>query len=424
MALAGGVTRTDTGSSVTGTPSSGTPGQAVYVGNQPLTAFGDLRVAELSPIFQASFEYTVTNTEIGTISTTGSGTVTQADAMCVVGTGTTTGSDADWESAHNLKYRAGLGGLARFTAKFTTGVAGTEQSVGLADEDGSTEKHKNGYAVGYSGTDFGFFRWVNDTLAFTPCTEWDDPLDGTGGSGMTIDPTKLNVFFINFQYLGAGAIDLWVESNITGEVFRVHRIKYAGLNTVPSTYMPNFHFDISTHNGATTEDMVVSTASCAYFVEGKSPFTEIHQPHHTSERQTKTSITTETALFTIRNKSTYASKPNFIDISLEGVAVSIEAGAANNLGTARLLKNATLGGTPSYSDINTTDSICDIDTSGTTVTGGKTIAVFELAGKNDRVGGDITSFDFIMSPGDTVTLAVESVASATFKGSLLWKELF
>jgi len=28
----------------------------------PLTAFGDLRVAELNPLFQLSFEYTVDNT--------------------------------------------------------------------------------------------------------------------------------------------------------------------------------------------------------------------------------------------------------------------------------------------------------------------------------------------------------------------------
>lgn len=46
--------------------------------NFPLTAFGDLRVAELSPFFQVSFEYTVTNTEIGEIGVSGSGTVTQA----------------------------------------------------------------------------------------------------------------------------------------------------------------------------------------------------------------------------------------------------------------------------------------------------------------------------------------------------------
>ena len=38
--------------------------EVVEVANLSKTAFGDLRVAELSPIFQVSFEFTVTNTEI------------------------------------------------------------------------------------------------------------------------------------------------------------------------------------------------------------------------------------------------------------------------------------------------------------------------------------------------------------------------
>ncbi len=130
----------------------------------PMSAFGDLRTIELSPIFQISFEYTVTNAEIGAIAVTNSGTVTQANAMCVVGTGTTTGSAAEWETILHTKYRPGLGGLMRFTTIFTTGVDGTEQMVGLADVDGSSESHKNGYGVGYNGAIFSFMRWQNDVL--------------------------------------------------------------------------------------------------------------------------------------------------------------------------------------------------------------------------------------------------------------------
>jgi len=41
------------------------------------------------------------------------------------------------------KYKAGFGGLGRFTALFTTGVASTSQWVGLFDEFGSTADFKN-----------------------------------------------------------------------------------------------------------------------------------------------------------------------------------------------------------------------------------------------------------------------------------------
>ena len=390
----------------------------------PLTAFGDLRTAELSPVLQISFEYTVTNTEIGTIEVLNSGTVTQADAMVVVSTGTTTGSNAEWETRRHAKYRAGLGGVMRFTTLFTQGIAGTEQIVGLADVEGVTASHKNGYAVGFSGEDFGFFRWQNDVLFFVPLTSWNDPLDGTGASGMTIDPTKLNVFFIQFQYLGAGAVKIWVEDDLTGGMILAHTLLYANLNITPSVFNPNFHMMVRVDNGATTSNMIAKSASMAYFIEGKTEYTELQQPQTGTGQKTKTSITAERAILTVRNKSTYASKVNFLDVLLENITSSIEAGSANNLGAVRLVRNATLGGTPSWSDLDTNNSLLEIDTSGTTVTGGKELFSSPLAGKNDRFGVNATDYKIILAVGDTITLAGKSSNSATITGSMLFKELF
>jgi len=46
-----------------------------------------------------------------------------------------------------------------------------------------------------------------------------------------------------------------------------HTILYAGLNTVPSTYNPNFHLMVHALNRATTADLTIKSASLAYFVE-------------------------------------------------------------------------------------------------------------------------------------------------------------
>lgn len=391
----------------------------------PLTAFGDLRASELSPVFQASFEYSVDNTEIGTIEVTGSGTVTQADAMCVVSTGTTTGSVAEWETGRNMRYKAGFGGLARFTALFSVGVAGTEQMAGVADVEGASASHVNGYAFGYDGDSFGVMRWQNDVLFPVPQAEWDDPMDGTGVSGMTLDPQKLNVYEIRFQYLGAGAIQFCIEDDSTGQFVVVHTILYANNNTTPSIHNPNFHLMVHALNGATTSDVVIKSASMAYFIEGHSSQIDLQQPHFSTNEQSALAVTTEVAILTIRNKSLYASKLNFIDVQIEDVAGGIEAAAANNLGSIRLIKNATLGGTPSWADINTTDSVVEMDIAGTTVTGGKTLHYFPMVGKNGIVvDGSVLQHTFILSPGDTLTVAGISANSATINASLLWKELF
>jgi len=93
------------------------------------------------------------------------------------------------------------------------------------------------------------------------------------------------------------------------------------------------------------------------------------------------------------------------------------------LGKIRLVKNATIGGSPSWADIDATDSIVEIDTAGT-ISGGKELVTFPLAGKNDRGGDSLVPFDIIIGPNETVTMTGSSANSATINGSLLWKELF
>ena len=391
---------------------------------QPKTAFGEILTGSLSPLFQGSFEYTVDNTELIENTVTNGGTVTQATAMAVCTTSTTATSIAQLASVHSGKYRAGLGGLMRFTALFTSPIATTYQLVGLADVTGDSQPFENGLMVGYIGTTFGVHRFQNDTITTVDLASCNDPLDGTGDSGMTYVPTKLNVFQIKYQYLGAGAIEFYIEDDSTGMFVLFHKILYANLNTVPSTYMPNYHFTMYAFNAATTDNIILKSASYAYFVEGLTQIIEVHQPQFSSGSQQKTLVTTEVALLTIRNKSTYNSKANFIDIILENFSASIEANSDKNLGTLRFVLNATLGGAPSYADINATNSIVDIDVAGTTVTGGKEIMSIELAGKNDRLFETIIDLKTYLHSGNTLTLAVSSVNSATFNGYILWRELF
>ncbi len=388
------------------------------------TAFGELQVASLSPIFQNTFEYTVDNTELLTNVVVSGGTVTQANGMGVVGSSTTTTSTACLQSAQHARYHAGTGGLSRFTALWSAPVATTEMFVGLADETGSSATFKNGYMVGYDGTTFGFHRFQNDSKITVALSAWDDPLDGTGPSGITLDTTKINVFQIQFQYLGAGAIRIYVEDSVSGDFVLAHSIQYANTQTEPSVHNPNFHHTMWVNNAGTTSDVEIKSASFVYFVEGEASLIQIHQPQFASGIQEQTTVTSEVALFTIRNKTTYVGKTNFIDILVEGFGSSIEASSANNLGSVRIVKDAILGGAPSYSDINTTNSVIELDTSATTVTSGTDLLDTSLAGKNDKVFLDLTRLQIILHPGNTLTIAGTSSNSATMDANILWKELF
>lgn len=394
--------------------------------NLPLTIFGDLRTAELSPIFQGSFEYTVDNTELNTNIVVAGGTVTQGSAMAVVGTSTTTGSTACFQSKRHARYRAGLGGVLRLTTLFTAPVAATEQYSGLMDEEGSGAAFKNGLAVGYDGLTFGFHRFTNDVKISAKKSAWDDPLDGSGKSKLVVTDTELanvNIWFIRFGYLGIANPELWFMPPI-GPMILVHTIRTAGALTTPHSFNPNYHFMMWANNKATTADIVVKAGSYAYFTEGKTELIESHQPQQSTGEQSKAGVTTEVAICTIKNKAVYQSKTNFIDVFIELNSSSIEASSSNNLGDLRLVRNATLGGTPVYVDINTSDSIVAMDISGTSVAGGKEITGFPLAGKNDKEITNLIPYKIILAPGETLTVAGSSANTATIKARLLWKELF
>lgn len=390
---------------------------------EPISAFGDVRTVQLTPVFQGSFEYTVDNTEITTNTVVNGGTVTQANAMAVITSSTTTASTAKLITKQHAKYRPGLGSLMRFTALFTSPIAATEQLIGFADEAGSGQSFKNGFMLGYIGTVFGFHRFQDDTITTVAKANWDDPMDGSGASGMTLDETKLSVYAINFQYLGAGAIKLLIESDTSGRFVVAHKIDYSNSTAVPSVFNPNFHHTMFVDNKGTTDNLILKGASYAYFIEGFTSLSELHQPHQSSGTIEATSVTGEVPILTIRNKSTYQSKTNFIDFVPELLTASIEATSANNLGKVRLVMDTALSGA-SYSDINTSDSIVDLDSASTAIVGGKELISIQLAGKNDKFIINLTDHKFIINPSSTLTVTGISSNSATIDASILWKELF
>ena len=97
-----------------------------------------------------------------------------------------------------------------------------------------------------------------------------DRLDGTGASGMTIDPSKGNVFQVAYQYLGFGNANFSIEDPETGKFIPFHRLKNANSRATPVLKNPNTSGVIEVYNtgNATGTPVVVKTASLACFIEG------------------------------------------------------------------------------------------------------------------------------------------------------------
>lgn len=110
------------------------------------TAFGELSVAEPTPVVQISAQYGLTD-EVSIINNNG-GTAYNGDSLFNVSTGTNPLGLSSLNSLKQLAYKAGQGALARFTALFTLGVPNSLQAAGLINSE-------DAFAFGYLGDAFG-----------------------------------------------------------------------------------------------------------------------------------------------------------------------------------------------------------------------------------------------------------------------------
>jgi len=373
-------------------------------------AFGNLSTSENTARVQLQFPYTI-NTDQVTTTVTGSGAVTQSSPFAICSTTAATNSSARVSSKRNLHYRPGQGGLCMFTAIYTAGVAGSVQEVGLGDD-------VNGFFFGYNGTSFGINRRSNSGDNYIPQTDWNkDKMNGTGPSGVTLVPTNGNVYKIQYQWLGFGAINFYIESQYTGKFVFVHQISYANQNTDTSVRNASLPLSFRALNTSNNTNVVVKVPSIAAFVEGN--LTDLGLTNSINNQ--KAAVTTQLNILTIRNNATFGGITNrkFVDPVLLSISNTSAADAV-----FRLVLNATLGGVPAYTDISTTTSVVSFDVAGTTVTGGRLVGVFYLNG-NTQTLIDLTLISTILNNLDTFTIsATSSGAAIVASAGITWSEQF
>ena len=383
------------------------------------TAFGSLLVSEEHPIVQHTFEYTVDNTDLTKNTKINGGTVTQADGMAVIQSNTTIGGDARIESFRHVRYHSGEGLSAKFTSLFTIGTdTSHRQYIGLIADD-----LENGYGIGYKGVDFGILRISNNVEIWVTQNNFNvDKLDGTGRSGITIDTIKGNVFKIEIQYLGFGDIYYSLEDPETGDFMVFHKIKYANANIVPSVLNPNFHLLARVFNGTSSDNLTLKIGSMSAFVQGKAQLIQIHRPLNAFEAENPTVGATLEQIFSIRCKSTYASKNNFIDILIENISIATDG---TKIAKIKIFKNASITGSASWVDVSTNNSVVETDIArqAGTVSGGKLILAFSLA-KIDSVLEGLHDFELLLQNGETLDIVAQSAGSSDIDVSIVWKELF
>lgn len=392
---------------------------------EPSAAFGEINTADNTPTCQVDFVYGI-NTTLMSNTVSNNATVSATNGMAVLTTGTQVNSVALLTTRNYVKYRPGQGAKSRFTAMFTTGVAGSTQIAGAVGNG------TDGVAFGYNGTSFGVLYRHNSTDTWIPQSTWNyDTMLGGTASGKVIDPTKLNVYQIKFQYLGGGNIFYYVLNDFTGRWVLVHMVRNAGTLTAPIFRNPSMPIAFEARNTTNTSAVVIKTASVGQFLEGSRVF--LGPRNSLDAVNLSIPATTQTSIVTLRNATSYNGLLNFSIAHLRQLSISAnDTGTTKGCVNLRIVRNPTtsftlfvpVNGTTADGGVTITggQSTMSSNAAALTVTGGTVIytMTINIGGSNTM---DVTPMDINIYPGDVLAICAYSTASGPVVGvSATWNE--
>ena len=179
-------------------------GQLIYFGDGNVDAFGRLRVSSPLTIFDS--KNLMSKNNLFDESTANGGTVTYSSNKSTVNLNVTqaVGSKTIRQSYRVMSYQPGKSLLLMNTFVMNTPTANLKQSIGMYNDN-------NGIIFQADGTTLKFIRrtYTSGVAVDDPVSQssWNgDKLNGSGPSGITLNPATSNIFFIDLEWLGVGIV--------------------------------------------------------------------------------------------------------------------------------------------------------------------------------------------------------------------------
>ena len=379
------------------------------------TIFGDAITAKRVTQINVQFQYNIADYDVMT-TTQDTGTVTQSEHNAVVQTGTGVSGSATVMSMDSLRYIPGHEAYALFTTQFDIPIAGVNQKIGIYDDE-------NGFYLGFIGTDFmvGRRRDGNDYLTYQADFNLNK-LDGSGAEWTAVDFTKGNIWRITYGWLGYAVINFEImEKDGTWTAF--HKIEYP--NNYTETNIGNpvlpMRMKVLKTNGIVTSNITMKTGSWnAGVINGNSACCNRYQSFASTSARTVSANDTLINIFTLKSVSSFQALTNKVRTNILFLSAACEG---NQVTSIKIIKNATLSVTATYTYIDSGNSTIQYVSNFTSVSGGSTVITLQL-GKADSKTLDLENLFVNIYPNETLTFAAISSAPTDVSVSTRWAEEF
>jgi hypothetical protein len=383
----------------------------ISIGGTNVDAFGRLRVSQPYTLFDSQNRYAADNQF--DVATTGTGTTTflpNEAAVKMEVTGAGVGSVLR-QSYRSFPYQPGKGLLV-----LATFVMDSSMSLNLTQRVGYYNDQNGVFFQRVDGVySFVLRSYVTGSVSNVRTVNQDDwngdKLDGTGASGYTLDPSKAQILWMDFEWLGVGSVRCGFI--IDGQYIVCHTFNNA--NEITNVYMTTailpVRYEIVTTGSAVAASM--KAICCSVVSEGGFEQTSID---HVARRTTilGTIGTTFLPVVSIRLASGRTGAvvlPNRVQV----------LPTTNQNYEVALIKNPTL--TAASWTAVPTDSNVEFDVAATATTGGSIVQTDYVTSTGSGGVGNTsaaTGYNFDLQLGasiagvsDIYTVAVRTVSGAT-----------
>jgi len=300
----------------------------------------------------------------------------------------------------------------------------SNQSVWGADQINDTviinalsDGAKSGtYSYSSSGTGAGSI--AQNTAGVTKTSDFVAQTDWNIDKMPSLDPTKGNLYKIQYLNMGFGSIIYYVFDPKTHKYNKVHAITLVNISTTLGIPNPSLRVGMYCVSLGSTTNLGVYVNSFGAFAEGDGNKTR--NARAASATQTITT-TTETAILTVRNRRTYNGINNQIDIEPLNVSVSNET-SRNAIVRVRTTSN--VGIEQNFTNAGT-NLVSDVDTTAVNFTGGNLIASKGL-GPTQTIDINLRELELTQPPSLNLVITVERTATGgsnqNFTGTYTWYE--
>lgn len=372
-----------------------------------LDAFGRARFSQPYTIFDSQNRYQQNSYFDASTATGGSTTYLPNESTVQLSVTATSGSEVVRQSYRVFPYQPGKSLLVLNTFTFNAAKANLRQRVGYFSTQNGFFLEQDGLILYLVRRSYATGSVVETRIAQA---DWNtDKLNGTGGSGFTLDVTKTQIFWQDFEWLGVGSVRCGFVIN--GQVIIAHQFNHA--NETTAVYMTTAILPIRyeiTNTGTTASASSMKQICSTVISEGGY---EKKVALQVARRTTSvTGIGTSfVPLVSIRLAS------DRLDAVIVPDGYSVLPTTSGDYEVA-LIENATLTGA-SYD--TTTFANVDFDTAATALTGGtivesKFITATNQASAGSQGGGDY-NFDLqlgrtIAGVSDVYTVAIRALSGS------------